>query len=141
PTDPELRPRHALLPRAPSRPPRVGRSPGGDDTAHAQRPPHRSGPMETADRTERTHHSAHRIRRRTLNPPTSHELGRVPLQRTNKIDSHKKVDQFSGSCHLRSASEGHGGWLFKHGGWLFKHALWPPGVSSKQPSTVPTNYR
>src|SRR6201999_4544431 len=98
PTDPDIRRRHALLPRCPSRPPRVGRSPGGDDTAHAQRPPHRSGPMETADRTERTHHSAHRIRRRTLNPPTSHELGRVPLQRTNKIDSHKKVDQFLGSC-------------------------------------------
>ena len=35
---------------------------------------------------------------------------------------------------LRAAIEG-------HGGWLFKHALWSPCVSSKQPSTVPTNYR
>src|ERR1700761_2723203 len=90
PTDPDIRRRHALLPRCPSRPPRVGRSPGGDDTAHAQRPPPRSGPMEPADRTERTHHSAHRIRRRTLNPPTSHELGRVPLHAQIKSTLAKK---------------------------------------------------
>ena len=46
---------------------------------HAQPPPHRPRPLEDHRRDHRAHHPAHRIRRRTLNPPTSHELGRLPM--------------------------------------------------------------
>ena len=69
-------------------------------TPHAQPTPHRPRPLEAPSRDHRTNNPAHRIRRRTLNPPTSHELGRLPTH-SPIIDSHKKVDQFLGSCQLR----------------------------------------
>ncbi len=66
--DPDVRQRRALLPRSQPCPPRVGRGPDRHDAAHAQRPAHRSSPLETSDRAGRPHRPAARVRHRALNP-------------------------------------------------------------------------
>ena len=57
-----------------------------DGPAHAQPAPYRTSPVAVDDRGHRTHHSARRIRPRTLNPLISHELSRRPM-RAPIIDS------------------------------------------------------
>src|SRR6185312_12889298 len=60
-----------------------------DGPAHAQPAPYRTNPVVVDDRVTGPTHSAPRIRPRTLNPLTSHELSRLPM-RAPIIDSRKK---------------------------------------------------
>jgi hypothetical protein len=60
-------------------PTRTSRSPYRHHAPHAQPAPQRTRALEATTRDHRTDNSAHRIRHPTLNPPTSHQLGRLPV--------------------------------------------------------------
>ena len=76
----------------------LAQAPDRDGPAHAQPPPCRTSPVAVDDRSHRTHHPAPRIRPRTLNPLSSHQLSRLPIH-APIIDSRKAWTNSWGPAH------------------------------------------